>query len=405
MTGNGELGSQSLAAMLDLLPERVVRYSVSGRRIKYCNQSWAAAHGQSPAELLGRSLDDLLSSAELEGVESQLSRLGPDTSLLNDVTARPAPESPERWIAWADQFLPGPDGGDVLAVGRDVTDQHLATLAMTESEQRFRHLAEHSADVVWRLAHTPNPHFTYLSPSVEKFTGYTPNELHEDFGRFIAILGQEDGACFLSKSQGNKKAAERYDLTFRRLDGAKVIAEMQVTHLPDGSQGVGRDVTQLRELQAELTKLALRDPLTGLANRRLLDELLPAALRRAARSSAEVSVIFLDLDNFKSVNDTYGHKTGDLVLATVADRLRASVRDADTVARVGGDEFVLIHESHDPMAVEYVVERLHSAIGVPIELEDSGIVFCTASIGFARATAGQSAASLIAEAALVCFES
>lgn len=394
----GEVDYQALAEMLDSLPERVVRYAVSDRRLKYCNRSWAAARGRTPAELVGLSLDDLLSPPELEGLAAQLKRLGPEAASLTDPIPRPAPESPDRWIAWADQYLPGPDGGDLLAVGRDVTDEHLAKLALIHSEERFRHLAERSADVVWRFAHSPEPHFTYLSPSIEKFTGFTPADLVDDFDRFVATLADHDSHLLLGPVHSGKAGADRYDLTFRRRDGALVIAEMQVTQLPDGSQGVGRDVTELRGLQAELTELALRDPLTGLANRRLLDELLTAAIKRAARSGVQAAVIFLDLDNFKAINDSYGHDVGDVVLRATADRLRSSVRDTDAVARVGGDEFIVVHESNG-VSVEVIVRRIHEALAEPIEVTGVGIVYCRASIGFSRAGApGVTAKELIAAA-------
>jgi diguanylate cyclase (GGDEF)-like protein/PAS domain S-box-containing protein len=403
MRHDGEADYQSLADMLNSLPERVVRYAVADRRIKYCNNSWAAARGRTPAELLGLSLDELLSPPELEGVAKQLALLGPDCVSLADSVARPAPEAPDRWIAWADQFLPGPDGGDVLAVGRDVTDEHVAKLALIQSEEGFRHLAERSADVVWRFVHSPSPHFTYLSPSIEKFTGYLPADLINDFGRFVSILEDHDsqallGAVGLGPVGSGRSASDRYDLTFRRRDGALVVAEMQVTQLPDGSQGVGRDVTELRGLQAELTHLALRDPLTGLANRRLLDELLEAAIKRADRSGVLVAVIFLDLDNFKTVNDTYGHDVGDLVLRVTADRLRASVRDTDAVARVGGDEFVVVHESSG-VTVDVITQRIQRALAAPIDVAGIGTLYCQASVGFAHAGVGARTASALLSAA------
>lgn len=127
-----------LAEMLDVLPDRVSRYRVDDRTIVYCNRVWAAGHGATPDEMVGRSLDDLLSPSELDGLRAQLARLGPDTPLLPDVTPRTAPEAPTRWILWIDKLLPGPDGDEVLSVGRDVTERHLTEARLRESEQRFR---------------------------------------------------------------------------------------------------------------------------------------------------------------------------------------------------------------------------------------------------------------------------
>jgi diguanylate cyclase (GGDEF)-like protein/PAS domain S-box-containing protein len=394
---------QSLADMLDSLPERVVRYSIATRRISYCNQAWAASHRATPAQLIGQRLDDLLSPGELEGLAVQLARLSTESGTLVDQDARPAPEAPDRWIAWSDQQLPGIDGGDILAVGRDVTEEHLAKRALTVSEEHFRLLAEYSADVVWRFSRDPEPHFTYLSPSIERFTGYTPAELQANFAGFLDILADDESRALARTAASGGPMPDRYDLTFRHRGGSIVITEMQVTRLPNGSQGVGRDVTELRVLQAELSALALRDPLTGLANRRLLDELLASALRRGERSGAEIAVIYLDLDNFKAVNDTYGHDAGDVVLRATGERLRSCVRAADVVARVGGDEFVVVHESSGAM-VGGVIERIEASLARPIDVGERGVVHCAASIGLAT-TRTTDASELIATADAAMYES
>ena len=136
---------------------------------------------------------------------------------------------------------------------------------------------------------------------------------------------------------------------------------MQTTRIRGGLQGVSRDVTELRHLQEKLEALALRDPLTGLANRRLFNELLDADLARTQRSGLPLAVAFLDLDGFKNVNDTYGHDVGDLVLCETARRLVSTVRGADIVARLGGDEFVVVYEPNDPNSSN-LIERMDRAL-------------------------------------------
>lgn len=148
----------------------------------------------------------------------------------------------------------------------------------------------------------------------------------------------------------------------------------------------------LRDLTAVLAERAIRDPLTGLANRTLLEERLRGTLARDARTGGTTGLLFLDLDGFKSVNDRHGHTVGDLVLRAVAQRLVACVRPSDTVARLGGDEFVVLADGATPEGLLALVERLQIAITSPIHTGtlnlDVGV-----SIGLAVSTGGEANAA------------
>ncbi len=390
---------RGLAQLLDALCERVVRYRVHDLEIVYCNNAWASSHDLEPVDLVGRSLGDVLTPGELEGLHQQLALLGPNNPMVIDDVARPAPDAPGRWISWSDQYI----DGHVLAVGRDVTEQHLAEARLAESENRFRELAERSADVVWRFTMHPHPHFTYLSPSVESMTGYPRDFLQGDFRNFLALT-DDAGRELLTGALHGKELPERYDLHVRSRSGTIVIAEMQITRLPDAVQGVARDVTHIRTLQGELVALALRDPLTGLANRRLLDELLQAALLRTERAGSALQVTFLNLDHFKAVNDTFGHDAGDQVLRETARRLVATARNSDVVARVGGDEFVIVHESLSAGG-DVLVQRVREALEAPVRIDERTDVRCPASIGCSDTrTSGRDAATLITVADMAMFQ-
>jgi diguanylate cyclase (GGDEF)-like protein len=173
---------------------------------------------------------------------------------------------------------------------------------------------------------------------------------------------------------------------------------MQIRSFDGGLQGVGRDVTEIRSLQQRLNDLALRDPLTGLANRRLLNELLDTDLARTKRNGVPLAAAYLDLDDFKMVNDLHGHEAGDIVLCETARRLLAVVRGADIVARLGGDEFVIVYEPKDPSA-DNLLERLEQVLSEPIRVRIGVSVACPASIGVADTrTTGYDAAALVAAA-------
>src|ERR1700741_775268 len=134
----------ALAEVLNSLPERVVRYRVPDLTIVYCNSSWAAWYDLTPEQALGRKLIEFLSEDGKAGLLTQLARLDSDHPVLADPVARVAPNRPGHWVEWVDSYLPGEDGAEILAVGRDVTARHVAEMKLAESEARFRELADKS---------------------------------------------------------------------------------------------------------------------------------------------------------------------------------------------------------------------------------------------------------------------
>jgi diguanylate cyclase (GGDEF)-like protein/PAS domain S-box-containing protein len=147
------------------------------------------------------------------------------------------------------------------------------------------------------------------------------------------------------------------------------------------------DITERRETEARLAHQALHDPLTGLPNRALLFDRLAQAVRAASRGGLGVTVLYLDLDNFKTINDTRGHVVGDRVLQVVADRLSRVLRPADTVARLGGDEFAVVAEGLPAEAAVELAERVVEAISEPVPLgpDDPQLPIAT-SIGVAHSS-------------------
>ncbi len=151
---------------------------------------------------------------------------------------------------------------------------------------------------------------------------------------------------------------------------------------------------ELRAVMATLAEQAVRDPLTGLANRKLLEERLRAVLARDGRTGHSTGVLFLDLDDFKGVNDRLGHLVGDAVLRALAERLTAAVRPSDTVARLGGDEFVILVEDAQPEDVEALATRLGEAVAEPLHLGEH-LINVGVSIGSAVSAAGQDDSSTL----------
>jgi diguanylate cyclase (GGDEF)-like protein/PAS domain S-box-containing protein len=274
---------------------------------------------------------------------------------------------------------------------------------LAETQAQFRDLADKSADVVWRFASEPTPHFTYMSPSVETILGYPPSYFLENFARMLEIL-DDSGRSAIALAIRGERVLERFDFHFRHANGTIVVGETQTTVVRGGLQGVSRDVTELRHLQADIAELALHDPLTGLANRRLFNELLEADLARKLRSGQPLAIAFLDLDGLKEVNDTCGHDAGDFVLCETARRLRSTVRGADFVARLGGDEFVIVYEPNDPNSIN-LIQRIDHALSAPIKITPTTSVLCPASIGIADTRIiGHHATELLAAADEAMYE-
>lgn len=162
-----------------------------------------------------------------------------------------------------------------------------------------------------------------------------------------------------------------------------ILASAQPLLVPEfaGALLVLRDITAELEEQARLTRLALHDPLTGLANRNLLLDHLRRILGDFRTRGGTVALVFLDLDDFKEINDRYGHVVGDEVLMAVGRRVQGAVRSSDVVARLGGDEFVVAHATSDgPREIEQIVDRIRKTLSAPYQVRGQGIVV-NASIG------------------------
>jgi len=201
-----------------------------------------------------------------------------------------------------------------------------------------------------------------------------------------------------------------YGIDFRATDRGRteVTVEIHCRDLRSDQSVAGlvitmRDVTERRRLERELTHQAFHDSLTGLANRVLFADRLEHALARGARDGSVVGVLFIDLDDFKIVNDTLGHAVGDQLLIAVADRIAGALRADDTAARLGGDEFAaLVENVQDPGAVEETASRILAALAEPI-LVDGQELQAVASIGITTTPEADTAAELLRQADLALY--
>jgi diguanylate cyclase (GGDEF)-like protein/PAS domain S-box-containing protein len=275
----------------------------------------------------------------------------------------------------------------------DVTD-YLSTLeALRLSESRWRSLTHLSSDWYWEQ--DAQFRFVRLDGSPYNDAG-VPDEMH--YGRTRWELPN----TFVSEGQWREHRRQLeahevfHDFEMQRLteDGKPVWVSISGEPIFDGAgqftgyRGVARDITERKLAEAEIQRLAFYDELTGLPNRRLLMDRLDRAANACARERCHGALLFLDLDNFKAVNDTMGHEWGDRLLVQVGGRIGACVRATDTVARLGGDEFVVVlqglHAEVDVAAAEAeaVAQKVLAALNEPYVVQNSE-VHSTPSIGIA----------------------
>jgi diguanylate cyclase (GGDEF)-like protein/PAS domain S-box-containing protein len=354
----------SPAAILEGLPDAVVAIT-RDERMAFVNALAEELFGYRREELLGKPVQ-MLWPERLRGRYT-------DNMRLYFQTEHPLRFSTEVWglrrdgtefageMSWG--IVGSAAGPLLLAIGRDVTQRRA-------SEERVRALA---------------------AMGERALGGADPAELANDavalIRRTLPVEGVEvrlaDGAALAS--DGPVASAP---LRLRIGTGDEMLVQPD-RKLSDEEMTVLRAVanilaTAMERLRDEdqMRHDALHDPLTGLANRTLLYDRLHHALAQSEREHERTGVLFLDLDNFKQINDEHGHRFGDELLAALGDRLRGVVRPADTVARVGGDEFVVIYEHADDAGALALADRLETAISAPIEI--GGIHFrLSASIGIA----------------------
>jgi diguanylate cyclase (GGDEF)-like protein/PAS domain S-box-containing protein len=288
-----------------------------------------------------------------------------------------------------------------LRLSDDVLARKRTEQALQESEQRFRRLAAMSSDWYWEQ----NAQFRFVAVTgdftgksgiaVERVLGKTrwdlmPQLADSTFGAdHIAALHAHEPFKNLEYSIIDDRGDERWYC----INGEPSFDE-HGTFI--GYRGTGSDITARKLTEQRVHHVAQHDVLTGLPNRSLLQDRLGQAVARSDRSGRPVWVMLIDLDRFKYVNDSMGHKAGDVLLMTVAARLRTALRDTDTVARLSGDEFVVILAEESEPLTPCIVQRVMDAVAQPIMLA-SREFFVTCSVGVAAYPSGGTPADSLIE--------
>ena len=267
-------------------------------------------------------------------------------------------------------------------ITRDIGELRRAERQTRVAYEVFRSMSE-AVSVI-----DPEFLFVAVNPAFSRITGYSDEEV---IGQQANLLdSSQHSAEFYQRVRGVLARSGHWsgEMWQRRKDGGEFLSWIELSEVTDTHQerthfvAVVNDITQKKRAEQELRYLANYDTLTGLPNRSLLSERLSRAIIRARRQESRVAVLFIDLDNFKDINDSLGHAAGDRLLKSAAARLQASVGPTDTVARLGGDEFTIIVEDLDSVAaVERLARDVLAAFSTALEVDDRHTVSITPSIG------------------------
>jgi diguanylate cyclase (GGDEF)-like protein/PAS domain S-box-containing protein len=274
----------------------------------------------------------------------------------------------------------------VLPIAAELETRKALLRRVRNSEERFRLLAEHSSDILMHIGNEGR--FRYVSPSMEKIAGHAPGDL---VGRNSVRLIAPEHRDHVAAAHRQTIEAEGETVSYEYLgllrDGERRWFEVHARVLfdhdgsADGVLSIARDISHRKAVEAQLLSAANSDMLTGLPNRRAFEELVERRSRLGRHGRDCVAL--LDLDRFKSVNDTYGHDSGDSVLRGFAEALRRLIRAQDTVARLGGEEFVILFEDTSLEQAYQVCDRMRRIIGQTPLATPAGPLRVTVSGGVA----------------------
>jgi diguanylate cyclase (GGDEF)-like protein/PAS domain S-box-containing protein len=390
------------------------------------NDAYLQATNRTREELVGRSVFDAFASSpsdpDADGVRNLRASLerARDTGKPHAVALQrydlPKPGghgggSEERYWSAANSPVLARDGAIALIIHHveDVTDTFCAQRELALRERRFRALVEDASDLI--LVVSPDREITYASPSVQRM-------LADGAGRRATLVWgdlahPDDRAKALGLlARAQAEPSETVDARFRALDGHGALRWMDAharNRVADPAiNGIIitiRDVTEQRSAEMTLQRQALQDPLTGMPNRRWFTAAVRQALGRAGRARRLVGLAVIDVDDFKHINDSFGHPAGDQLLVALGERMSTTLRPGDSVARLGGDEFVVLAEDlHHQDDVLTVARRVVEAATGRYDLGPDLRTVLTLSVGASTGGGGVDADALFSQADAALYE-
>lgn len=372
-------------ALVDSTDDLIYAFDVEGRLL-LANRATSALFGRPAETLIGQRRDDFVpvgDAVAYRAADERVLRTGAPVELRDEYHGDPL----HGVRVYSTRKFPILDRqGRLLGIGgisRDITDEAERRRWERLSEQVFLH----SRDAI--VVTDRNGRLVRVNPAFERLTGFSAATV---LGRRMNILrsGRQDRAFYRELWDTLQRHGHwNGELVNRNAHGQLFTVWVSIAALHDddgtllGYMAIESDITALRVAQARVDQLAHFDPLTGLPNRLLLQDRLQQMLRSAQRHERPCAVLYLDLDHFKDINDSLGHGVGDELLRRIAQRLRRELRADDTVARVGGDEFVILLPETPREAAEEVARKLLEALQRPLDLPGAPSYQTSLSIGVA----------------------
>jgi diguanylate cyclase (GGDEF)-like protein/PAS domain S-box-containing protein len=373
--------AQFQANLLDAAGQAIIATSVSGAII-YWNRAAEQHCGWSAEEALGRNLLQLVSTPGMvEVAEHTAAELTAGRTWTGDFRVRRRDGTTFPAFVTDTPFID--ESGQVTAiliVATDITERERSE----EAVRRLSAIVESSGDAI--IGETLDGTIVSWNRGAENLFGYTADEVIDRSLGMLVSDTYRAGLPGLLQRVADSETEMRLETVGRHKDGAPIDLAVTVSPVYGndgvivGCSAIARDITARVGAQRALAHQALHDSLTGLPNRVLLDDRIEQALVRARAHDGRVAVLVLDLDEFKLVNDGLGHLAGDELLVAVAHRLTECVRPDDTVARFGGDEFVIVCDAADPEMATQLGNRVLEVLQAPFSVQGMDI-FVTASIG------------------------
>ena len=360
--------------------------------VRYQSPAIERMLGYSSEELVGKNVFDYVHPDDLQRIQMAFAEVVKDPGRVPSAEYRfRHKDGTWHWLeSVGTNLIEEPGVGAYVVNSRDITRRKEAEERLTEAEERYRTLVEQIPAVTYIDPVDAPDTSLYTSPQIERMLGYTPEEWQTQ-RLWPECLHPGDRERILAADErfeagGEESFSEEYRLLAR--DGSVVWVREEAVLLKDEDgeplywQGVFYDLTERKALEERLEHRALHDYLTDLPNRQLfVDRLRQALDRTRRRTDRKVAVLFTDLDEFKIINDSLGHEAGDLLLTLVAQRLERCLRPEDSLARFGGDEFVvLIEDVEGPEVAVRVAGRIIEELARPFHLEDREL-FASSSIG------------------------